>query len=129
MFMLKIGDDLELLLKNLFKPVVLYNNSTGTTGTVTLSETSANFSTIKIFYRSSGGGYNSVEIFEPNGKQVYLITNAVNPLVSYYQNKLVEINGISITNINYNQNAVGTGSVSSSNDNNNRIIRVVGYKA
>lgn|SRR5574344_1316884 len=105
---------------------VLYNNPTGTTGTVTLSQTVSNFTYIKIFYKSGGGGYNSVEIYQPNGKQAYLITNAVNAGTSYFQNKLVNISGTSITNAVYNQNSIGSGTPSTSNDNNNAIVRVIG---
>lgn len=59
---------------------VLYNNSQGTNGTVTLSETAANFSYIEIFYALDNASsdsthyanYKSVKVYEPNSKKVGL---------------------------------------------------------
>lgn len=59
-------------------PVVLYNNSNGTTGTVTLSETSANFRMLEIFYSKGSIVYQSVKVFSPNGKTVSLIAGYIN---------------------------------------------------
>ena len=60
------------------QPVVLYNGGAeldydvapgdGTTGTVTLSETAANFKEMTIFYRLSGGICQSVVVPFPDGK-------------------------------------------------------------
>ena len=50
------------------KPKNLYNNATGTNGTVTLSETSANFNYIEIFYYakiSNTNFYGSVKVYSP----------------------------------------------------------------
>jgi hypothetical protein len=53
------------------KEVVLYNDATGTNGTVTLSETSANFSYLEVFYGNSPkSGCGSVKVYSPNGKGV-----------------------------------------------------------
>lgn len=64
---------------NALKPVVLYNNNTGTIADVTLSETAANFEYLEIFYLSStdsGTGYaqNSTKVYNPNNKSAWLIT-------------------------------------------------------
>ena len=85
------------------KPTNLYNNATGTTGTVTLSETSANFNFLKIYYykdESGAGGkvYHEATIYSPNGKLATLFSvhyaNATNhQMVS----KVVQISGTSIT--------------------------------
>lgn len=62
------------VLNDKYNGTVLYDNSSGTTGTITLSETAANFSYLEIFYgiRNSSGvwsHYSSVKIFSPNGKK------------------------------------------------------------
>ena len=65
---------------DILRPVSLYNNTSGTTGNVTLSETSANFNEIEILYtltNTDGNGtafetFKSVNIPSPNGKKVNL---------------------------------------------------------
>lgn len=55
----------------------LYNNATGTTGTVTLSQTAANFNHMRVYYRASdtsGSPVNSTDIYSPNGKRFSLWT-------------------------------------------------------
>ena len=79
-------------------PVTLYNNSSGTTGTITLNETSANFSSLEIFFsRNTNMGYDSAKIFGPNGKKanLHLAETGQNGLVLY--NAIVAISGTSIT--------------------------------
>ena len=53
------------------KPKSLYDNNSGTTGTITLSETAANFTYLEIFYfypHWDGYLYGSTKIYSPNGK-------------------------------------------------------------
>jgi len=52
---------------------VLYNNATGTKSTITLSETSANFSYIEIYYLDELlSGSHSVKVYSPDGKKTDL---------------------------------------------------------
>ena len=79
-------------------PKTLYDNSSGTTGTITLNETSANFSSLEIFFsRNTNMGYDSAKIFGPNGKKanLHLAETGQNGLVLY--NAIVAISGTSIT--------------------------------
>lgn len=65
---------------DILRPVSLYNNTSGTTGNVTLGETSASFNEIEILYtltNTDGSGnsfetFKSVNIPSPNGKKVNL---------------------------------------------------------
>ena len=114
---------------NELKPIVLYNNSTGTTGTVTLSQNASNFSMLEIFYTKSSIGYQSVKVFSPNGKTVSLITGYINS-TSEAQLLLprATISGTSITRsysglINFNASSHGM-----STGNEVAIYAVVGYK-
>lgn len=81
----------------------LYNNSTGTNGTVTLSETSANFSYLDIYYyktESDMGGkiYSMVRVYAPNGKIATLAnTHVATNTIMQVLTKLVSISGTSIT--------------------------------
>lgn len=55
------------------KPTSLYENSSGTNGTVTLSQTAANFVYLEIFYFDMNNGViTSTKIWSPNGKAVSL---------------------------------------------------------
>lgn len=91
------------------EPVELYANGNGTTDTVTLSETSANFKYLDIYYFSvptqstSTKRYGHTRVAYANGKTVSL-TNTV-----YWSNYLeithrtIEISGTSITNASNEQ--------------------------
>lgn len=81
----------------------LYNNTSGTNGTVTLSETAANFSYLEIFYRdqSSPSEYSSVKIYSPNGKRANLLISTSNSELNGFwdKEKTVSISGTSISNL------------------------------
>ena len=110
------------------KPKNLYNNATGTNGTVTLSETSANFNYIEIFYYakiSNTNFYGSVKVYSPNGKKAVLISaNAISSAMVLSIN-IRSISGTSITS-EYN----GTYSSFGAPDGTNEVYvyRVDGYK-
>ena len=82
---------------------VLYNNSTGTTGTVTLSSSAANFNHMRIYFRATND-YNQVgsaDIYSPNGKSASLVL--ATPTVAaawtgiWFKSEVVAISGTSIT--------------------------------
>ena len=53
------------------KPVILYSNESGTTGTVTLSDSAENYSFIDIVVSpTSGNVASSVRVYQPEGKTV-----------------------------------------------------------
>lgn len=114
------------------KPTVLYNNGTGTTGTVTLSQTAANFTYLKIYYCDNDSIYNCTNIVSPNGKRAYLLSGY--PLTSSNQNmnfkhKVVTISGTSISRFGSEtaiiQNGVHPQVI---NENLTKIVRVEGWK-
>lgn len=91
------------------EPKKLYENATGTTGTVTLSETAANFTYLDIYYYTSHGSGSTpkrmshVRVYDPDGQKVAL-TNTV-----YWSNELlisqsqIDISGKSITRLSNEQ--------------------------
>lgn len=109
------------------KPTTLYENADGTTGTVTLSQSAANFAYLEIFYRDSDNHYNSVKIASPNGKEAWLsggyIESNASGNVKY---KTVAVSGTSITSKSYIQAAFNGGNIV--NNNYIYITKVVGYK-
>ena len=81
---------------------VLYNNASGTAGTVTLSDSAENYTYLEIFYRSSGdNACGSVKVFNPNGKLVHLGTIHYIADYDYAKFALVNVSGSMIT---FNQN-------------------------
>lgn len=110
--------------------IELYNNTTGSNDTITLSESAANFTYLEIFYRSNDNYYNSTKIYQPNNKTAYL--NADYPYTSgegysYAKKTSVQIQNTSITPINYAEITLMPTGATIQNKNNIYITRVVGY--
>lgn len=115
------------------QPTVLYNNSSGTTGTVTLSQTINNFSYIEIFFSKNinreKNGLSSIRITRTSGTEyasMMVYSDDTNKPQILAKN--VKLNGTSITNvtsyyINFTASGVSTGS-----SNEISIYRVLGYK-
>ena len=84
------------------KPTALYSTSTGNIGTVTLSDSAANFTYLEIFYTDNNGRQpHSVKVYSPNGKYVSLSciepsTSGSEPRV-YIRTSGWTISGTSIT--------------------------------
>ena len=89
---------------NVAARVNLYNNTTGSNGTITLSESAANFSYIEVFYSKYEGNlsysvHGSMKIYAPNGKR------GVNSFFFQYTqnnqsqliNRTIYFNGTSLT--------------------------------
>lgn len=83
---------------------VLYNSTsgTGTGGTVTLSESAANFDHMRIYFKKNGDANScaSVDVYKPDGKTVSLLTTS-----AYQADRLqlvgrnVQVSGTSITQL------------------------------
>lgn len=111
--------------------VVLYNDENGTTGTVTLSETSANFNYLEIFYKKNDTDfYKSQRVYSPDGKKVVLdliyTPNGYEDLVQV-NSSIYSISGTSITKVKQyawnlgKDNAIIIESTC-------QILKVVGYR-
>ena len=124
------------------KPTTLYSNDTGTTGTVTLSQSAANFNYLEIFYKDNQSvKYNSSKVNSPNGKSIGLnifghwLGDTNDSACTDIRVREIIISGNSIiTATNNGANRTGYVSINESDiqahDNNNYIyiIKVVGYK-
>lgn len=86
---------------------VLYNNTDGNTGSVTLAKSAANYNYMRIFFFTKGGGssqlktYSSADFYAPNGK--YALLSASGPSTSSDTNiqvrtRLAYINSTTISN-------------------------------
>lgn len=107
---------------------VLFNGDSN--GAITLSETSANFKYIEVFFRDNDNTYSSVKVYEPNNKFVDLATLARWSSTFYIKQKRIAISGTKITNGNTTEIQFTTApKITMKNDVNNiYITRVVGYR-
>ena len=108
---------------------VLYTNDSGTTGTVTLSKSAANFDHMRIYFRKTNDVNQcaSVDVYNPNGKYASLfVTNPRSANSDMWTaGRMVLISGTSITNSSggYAEAQIGSGS-SGNGDNRVAIYRV-----
>ena len=109
--------------------VELYNDSTGTSGTVTLSESAENFTYIEIFYRSNDLDFGSVKIYQPNGKKACLmLATPFSGTILYLKTARLAISDTSIYKESENELELQNGrSISAYSASNIYITRVVGY--
>ena len=123
---------------DLLSPVVLYNSTAGTNGTVTLAGNAADYERLKIYYKSDDNTYSSVDVYQPDGKCVDLSVNhctgtsasAAGPI--WVKGCMVTISGTSITVGTYGNAKIDTtasSSVSGATENVIKIVRVEGVRA
>lgn len=101
----------------------------GTTAdTVTLSDSAENYSYLEIFFEGANN-FSSVKVFEPNNKNVYLISGWLNNNTNgNIKIANVNISGISITKINYSAISYSANSIATNEENGITIRKVIGYK-
>lgn len=81
-------------------PKVLYNDASGTTGTITLSQSAANFDYMRIYFKkgSDSEACATIDLYQPDGKRASLVI--ANPYASdatQVLGRTVTISGTSIT--------------------------------
>ena len=115
--------------ENIYRAKTLYDNGSGTQGTVTLSESSTNFTMLEIFYRIIDGTQyrKSTRVWAPNGKRTELnYVNNDNVGNAWYKSKEINISGTSIT-VNGNVEVTMKGG-STTNTDRIYITQVIGYR-
>lgn len=108
---------------------VLYDNPDGTNAAINLSETSANFKYLDIFFRDNDTTHSSVRVYEPDGKFADLTTLANWSKSLYVKQARYQISGSTIKPTSYSEAAL-TSSPSTSivtATNMIYITKVVGY--
>lgn len=114
------------------KATTLYQNDSGTSGTITLSETSANFDYIEVYYKTDGDSLTSQKIYSPNGKSAFLyVSTAYSPTntVMMFMGVIV-FSGTSVTWVSNNDAffAVNTSKVHTFNFQRGlNIYKIVGF--
>jgi hypothetical protein len=81
------------------KAYSLYDNASGTQSTITLSDSSANYGIIELFYRDNSSNYDTLKVYSPNGKGALLSTTRISPSSerSWIKSSWVSISDSSIT--------------------------------
>ena len=117
------------------KPVVLFNNASGDNGEITLSDSSANYNYLEIYFKQQDNTYSFTRVADPNGKAVilmgYHITNNGYAIGISARNVLISTNKIITqpTNRYMKSNIVSTDVISGGSVANDiYITKVVGYK-
>lgn len=111
-------------------PKDLYNNTSGSTGTITLSESTANFDYIEIFYGKNQSTLHSVKVANPNGKRACLTLafyDTSNQFVQMQAPKAI-ISGTTITKEATGGANIYSGNTEAFTANEVSIFKVVGYK-
>lgn len=108
---------------------VLYDNSTGTNGTVTLSDSAVNYDYMDIFYRDNDQTCSSVRVYNPDNKHVDISTISRWGNALYIKQKRITISGNKITNGNTTEVSFTTAPkiAISTSANNIYITRVIAY--
>ncbi len=109
----------------------LYDNSSGTSGSVTLSESAANFAFIRIYFMDNNKAFQeSIDVYSPNGKstQLFIGESYSNGGISFRISRVK----ISTTTVSYEYNSyvnVSNNALSGqSNTNYVKIVRIDGYR-
>ena len=106
--------------------VSLYNNSSGNNGTITLSETAANFQYIEIFYGGGGGQHRSVKVYSPNGKVANLIWTTHDTANIVFRSANYSISGTAISRTSETKYDKYNNTITSSTET--TIYKVIGYR-
>lgn len=119
------------------KPTVLYDGgSAGTNGTVTLSQSSANFDYMRIFFYTNDYVHGSTVVYRPNDRRVILAVQHVsnNGYSIMMKARVVNISGTTIATMptnRYAEAAIDENNRASgfSKNNNIYILRVEAWNA
>lgn len=106
---------------------ILYDNNTGTSGTVTLSETAADFAWMLIGIRSEVSQYTGLFVRSPNGKKVNLACVEAASNYNYIKTRLVTISGKSISGSTATHTGLSGSAAATSSANEIYITHVIGF--
>lgn len=98
-------------------PVTLYNNASGTNGSITLSTSSENYNRLEIYFRDQEGQYSGAVAFSPNGKRFNLNMTVTNSGINgaWAKIKAITISGKSVTVDWYCESSITDSTVQKNN--------------
>ena len=114
--------------QQILMPYSLYDNSSGSTGNIQLSDSSANYEYLEIYYKDDINQYASTKVYQPDGKRVTLSMTVVNPsnTQTFVQTACKDISGANITHQKASEIRIDSHNATTSNYI--YITKVVGYK-
>lgn len=115
----------------LYGAVSLYDNGSGNNGTVTLSDSSANYSMIEIYAKNNDGWFGMVKVKDPNGKSASItITTPYDGNTNRWdKSKVFSISGTTISNNSYSETLISQqNGIQLNNNNFIYITKVIGYR-
>lgn len=132
------SDKLAQAVRDSISRVTLYSNSSGSYGTIALSQSAANFSIIDIAFKTNDGESGCVRVHDPNGKNVTLFHNKPRDTTKFIlKMRTVNISGTKIAETtlsgyvvkgSYLVDIYGYTENEYINENGIAIVKVVGYK-
>lgn len=105
----------------------IYSNNTGATGTITLSESAANFNMLEIFYHGDTDTYSSVRIWAPDGKRIALDLSYITKDNHWIQGANKQISETSITTINGSETKISVSPPGVAKKDYIKITKVLGW--
>ena len=113
---------------NSLEPVTLYDNSSGSSGTITLNDSVANYKYIDIVFEGNNHTKDCLRTYNPNGKSINLFTGNSNGVYVWIQLENLSFSGVTINRGSQYEIAFTSSGVSNLYTNNIYISKVVGYK-
>ena len=108
---------------------ILYSNDSGTQGTITLSDSAANYNYLEIYYSSNDGDITMCKVNNPNGKIASLSATLIYNNIYYKKAAWLQIQAKTITWLNTGFATIANGSTPAVTSGNSiSVLRVVGYK-
>lgn len=103
----------ETKLESRLGTVLFDNDDNALSGSITLSESAANFSYLKIFFKSNDGDYSSIDVYHPNGKTISLMVARISDTnaSTWLKTKDMLISGTIINTISPSSTYYTTGQV------------------
>ena len=116
------------------KPIILYENETGSNNSISLNDDVSNYEYVEIYYRNNGKSYNSIKIYRANNKAAKLTMEYIYASGNFvytenlFKSIYIESNIIEVENYGYSQTIDKEINNVNTTDNYIYITRVVGYK-
>lgn len=120
--------------ESIYRAKTLYHNSSGTTGTVTLSESGANFTHLDIFYVNSDFGKQNCKRIDLNVSNNFALDgmtydSSSQISINYTTNYVISGTSITVSSQSGFSRSYTTGAIAGEiNKNYAKILRVVGYR-
>lgn len=116
-----------MLNPKLLKPIILYDNESGSNANITLNDSVENYEYIEVFYRNNDNFYSSRKFYKPSGKKFILDSYYVSSTNIQFKMNYITITGTTVTRNQFIEASKNTMTQQNTNAN-TYITRIIGYK-